>query len=120
LVKSQAAEPFNAGLAVEFEGDVAIIESVRNNSPAENAGLQQNDEIVSLAGRKVGKDSWLKTLARYKKGDAIAIVVKRNRNTLKKQIILGDPDRFEYRIQEKPDATDPQRALRAAWLFTAR
>jgi len=116
LLKSQAAEPFNAGLAVEFEGDVPMIESVRNNSPAENAGLQQNDEIVSLAGKKVVKDSWLKTLARYKKGDAIAIVVKRNRNTLKKEIILGEPDRFEYRIQEKPDATNQQKTLRAAWL----
>lgn len=116
LVKTQAKEPFNAGLSVEFEGDVPIIEAVRNYSPAETAGLQQTDEIISLGGRKVTKDSWLKTLARYKKGDSIAIVVKRNRGTLKKEIILGEPDRFDYRLEERTDATDQQRALRAAWL----
>ena len=116
LVKTQTSEPFNAGLSVEFEGDAAIIDNVRNYSPAENAGLQQNDEIVSLAGRKVVKDSWLKTLARYKKGDSVTIVVKRNRATLKKEIILGEPERFEYRLEEKTGSTDEERALRAAWL----
>jgi predicted metalloprotease with PDZ domain len=116
LVKTQAKEPFNAGLSIEFEDDVAMIENVRNYSPAETAGLQKNDEIVSLAGRKVTKDTWLKTLARYKKGDAVAVVVKRDRRTLKKEIILGDPDRVEYRIEEKANATDQQKALRASWL----
>ena len=116
LVKMQAKEPYNAGLSVEFEGDVPIVESVRNYSPAEIAGLQQNDEIVSLGGRRVVKDSWLKTLARYKKGESVPIVVKRNRATLKTNLVLGDPERFEYRIEERPDATDQQRALRSAWL----
>jgi predicted metalloprotease with PDZ domain len=120
LVKTQATEPFNAGLSVEFEGDVPIIESVRNYSPAETAGLQQNDEIVSLAGRKVTKDSWLKTLARYKKGDAVPIVVKRNRATIKVNVVLGDPERFDYRIEEKQSVTDEQRNLRNSWLSTAR
>jgi predicted metalloprotease with PDZ domain len=116
VVKTQAKEPFNAGLSVSFEGSTAIIENVRTNSPAENAGLQKNDEIVSLAGKKVTKDSWLKTFARYKKGDTIPIVVKRDRRTIKGTIILGEPERFEYRIGEKANATDQQRALRAAWL----
>jgi predicted metalloprotease with PDZ domain len=89
---------------------------VRNNSPAENAGLQKNDEVLSLAGKKLTRDTWLKTLARYKKGDSIPIVVKRDRRTIKAEIILGDPERFEYRIEEKAEATDQQRALRAAWL----
>ena len=116
LVKTEASEPFNAGLSVEFEGDAVIIDNVRNYSPAENAGLQQNDEIVSLAGRKVVKDSWLKTLARYKKGDSVAIVVKRNRATIKTNLVLGDPERFDYRLEDRPDATGEQRAVRTAWL----
>ena len=116
LVKTAAKEPFNAGLSIEFEGDVGIIENVRNYSAAEEAGLQKNDEIVSLGGRKVTKDSWLKTLARYKKGDRVAVVVKRDRRTIKGEIILGEPERFEYRIEEKADATQQQRAIRTAWL----
>jgi predicted metalloprotease with PDZ domain len=117
LVKSPAKEPYNAGLSVQFyEAEVAIIESVRNYSAGENAGLQKNDEIVSLAGRKVTKETWFKTLARYKKGDAVPIVVKRDRRTLKKEIILGEPERVEYRIEERANATSQQREIRAAWL----
>lgn len=116
LLKAVAKEPFNAGLSLSFEGSTATIENVRSYSPAENAGLQQNDEIVSLAGKKVGKDTWLKTLARYQKGDRVAVVVKRDRRTIKAEIVLGDPERFDYRIEEKTDATDQQKALRFAWL----
>jgi predicted metalloprotease with PDZ domain len=116
LVKAPASEPFNAGLALDFEDQGAIIENVRNYSPAENAGLQKNDHIVSLAGKKVTRDSWLKTLARYKKGDTVRVVVKRDRRTINADIILGDVERFDYRIEERTAATDQQRTLRAAWL----
>ncbi|HET9525786.1 MAG TPA: PDZ domain-containing protein, partial [Pyrinomonadaceae bacterium] len=114
LVKTQSKEPFNAGLSIEFD-EIAVIENVRNYSPAETAGLQKNDEIVSLAGKKITKD-WLKTLARYKKGDSVPIVVKRDRRTIKRAIILGEPERFDYTIGENVDATEQQRALRTAWL----
>jgi hypothetical protein len=29
---------------------------------------------------------------------------------------LGQPERFDYRIEEKADATADQKALRVAWL----
>jgi predicted metalloprotease with PDZ domain len=119
LVKTQAKEPFDAGLSIEFEGPLAIIENVRNGSPAEDAGLQAGDEIVLLAGRDVAK-AWLKTFARYKTGDSIPITVKRDRRTIKTNIVLKEPERFEYRIEEKSDATPEQKSLRNAWLRGTR
>jgi len=117
LVKTQAKEPFDAGLSLQFEDSrVAMIENVRNNSPAENAGLQANDEIVSLAGKGVTKDSWLKTLARYKPGDSVPVVVRRDRRTINANIVLRQPERFDYKIEERPETTAEQRQLRAAWL----
>jgi predicted metalloprotease with PDZ domain len=117
LVKTQAKEPFDAGMSIEFEDPrEAIIENVRNNSPAENAGLQNHDQIVSLGGKKVTKESWLKVLARYEPGDSVPVVVRRDRRTIKTNIVLGQPDRFDYKIEEKPDATVAEKALRAAWL----
>ncbi|HEX2271412.1 MAG TPA: PDZ domain-containing protein [Pyrinomonadaceae bacterium] len=119
LVKTQAREPFDAGLSLEFEDDVALIENVRNGSPAEDAGLQAADEIVSLGGRSPSK-TWLKTLARYKPGDSIPIVVKRDRRTIKTNIVLKEPERFVYRIEEDSRATLEQKALRSAWLRGTR
>ena len=116
LVKTQSAEPFDAGISLEFEGREALIENVRNNSSAEDAGLQMGDEIVLLNGKEVTKESWRKTLARFKTGDSVPITVKRDRRTIKANLVLGQPERFDYRIEEKSDATVEQKQLRAAWL----
>jgi predicted metalloprotease with PDZ domain len=85
-----------------------MITNVRNNSPAENAGLQAGDVIISLAGKE--------PLARLKAGDSVPVTVKRDRNTIKTNIVVGEPEVFDYRIEEKPDATVEQKRLRAAWL----
>ena len=117
LVKTQAKEPFDLGLTIEFEDpSEGVIQNVRNNSPAEDAGLQANDELVSLAGKPVTRASWLKTLARFKVGDSVPVVVRRDRRTIKANIVLGQPERFVYRIEERADATAEQKALRASWL----
>lgn len=117
LVKTEAKEPYDAGLSIEFENpNEGVIHNVRSNSPAEEAGLQTNDEIVSLAGKRLAQGSWLKTLARFKAGDAVAIVVRRDRRTINTNMILGEPERFDYKIEERADATAEQKALRASWL----
>lgn len=120
LVKTEAREPFDAGLSLEAEGSEVLIENVRNGSPAEEAALQAGDEIVSLAGRRVTMETWLKALSRSKTGDSIPIVVKRDRRTIKTNIVLKDPERFEYRIEEDSRATPEQKALRNAWLKGTR
>jgi predicted metalloprotease with PDZ domain len=117
LVKTQANEPFDAGLSLSFDDPrQPVIENIRNNSPAEDAGLQSNDEIMSLGGKQLTKDSWRRTLARFKSGDSVPVTVKRDRRTIKTNIVLGQPERFDYKIEEKTDATAEQKALRAAWL----
>jgi predicted metalloprotease with PDZ domain len=117
LVRTQSEEPYDAGLSLEFENPrEARIENVRNNSAAEDAGLQVNDQIVLLAGREVTRDSWRRALARFKPGDSVPITVKRDRRTIKANIVLGQPERFDYRIEEKPDATAEEKGLRTKWL----
>jgi predicted metalloprotease with PDZ domain len=117
VMRVQQKEPFNAGLSLQFDDPrVPVIESVRNNSPGENAGLQAGDEVVNFAGGTVTKQTWLTTLAKYKTGQSIPITVKRNRRTIKTNIVLGEPERFDWVIQERSDATPEQKRLRAAWL----
>lgn len=120
LSRTQAKEPYDAGLSLEFEDSkTAMIENVRNGSPAEEAGLQAGDEVVSFAGKNLTKQ-WLKTLAGYKTGDSVAITVKRDRRTIKTNIVLGEPERLDYRIEENPGATPAQKAIRVAWLNGTR
>jgi predicted metalloprotease with PDZ domain len=117
LVREQAREPFNAGIGVDWgKPGPLTIGSVRNDSPAEDAGLQEGDEIISLGRKNVSRENWLMALARYKQGDRIPIVVKRDRHTIQTAIVLREPERFEYKIEERKDVTQKQKALRATWL----
>ena len=109
LVKTPAKDPYDLGLSFQLGPTrQAITTNVRNNSPAEDAGLQAGDVIVSFAPKD--------PLARLKAGDSVPVTIKRDRNTIKTNIVVGEPELFDYRIEEKPDATAEQKALRAAWL----
>ncbi len=117
IIRAQAQEPYNAGLALEGEGpEGLVVASVRNNSVAEEAGLQKGDEIITLAGKTVKVENWLATLGKFKPRDRVPIVIKRDRRTLQLTLMIGQPERFEYHIEDNPGATPEQRALRAAWL----
>jgi predicted metalloprotease with PDZ domain len=109
LVKTPAKNPYDLGLSVQLGPTrQPMITNVRNNSPAENAGLQAGDVIISFGAKEA--------LARLKAGESVPVTVKRDRTTIKTNILVGEPEVFDYRIEEKPDATVEQKALRAAWL----
>ena len=117
LVRAQAREPYDAGLALDWrELPDFVIGNVRHNSPAEDAGLQQGDELLTLGGKKITRENWPSRLNRYKQGDRVPISVRRDRRTIQTVLVLGEPERFDYRIEEKKGATPEQKALRAAWL----
>ena len=118
LVKTQAKEPFDAGLSIEFEDPREGI--IRERSQQLACGrcrvAERTMRSCRSEGKQVTKDSWMKTLARYKPGDSVPVTVRRDRRTIKANMVLGQPERFDYKIEEKPDATAEQKALRAAWL----
>jgi predicted metalloprotease with PDZ domain len=117
LVREQARQPFDLGIGIDFqEPGGLMIDLVRANSPAEDAGLQAGDEIISLGKKSISRENFLVSLARFKQGERVPITVKRDRQTIQATLVVGAPERFDYRIEERKDATPQQKALRAAWL----
>jgi predicted metalloprotease with PDZ domain len=117
LVREQARQPFDLGIGIDFqEREGLSIDVVRANSPAEDAGLQAGDEIISLGKKSISRENFLVSLARFKQGERVPVTVKRDRQTIQATLVVGGPERFDYRIEERKDATPQQKALRAAWL----
>ncbi len=117
VVREPARQPYDAGVSVDWqEKGILSIGSVRHNSPAEDAGLQLGDEIVSLGRKNIAKENWLVALNRFKQADRIPVTVKRDRRTIETVLVLREPERFEYRIEERKDATPQQKAMRESWL----
>src|SRR5213594_3389898 len=117
LAKTVASEPYTAGIVVDLEDRQALrLGALGTGSPAENAGMQQGDILVSIAGTSVSRENWHRVLNRYKQGDRLAVTVRRFRQTLDLTLQLGPPDVYDYRIGEIPNASAEARKLRMGWL----
>lgn len=84
-------------------------------SPAYNAGLDLDDELVSVAGTAItGQDDIDKAIASRKVGDTVELVFRRRGEQVKANATLAaDP---MLTIKEADNATPEQKAFRDAWL----
>jgi predicted metalloprotease with PDZ domain len=115
LVRVARHTPYTAGISLD-SSDSARVESIRNNSPAEDAGLEQGDVLVQVGNQKVTRDNWAQALNGYKRNQHVPIRLRRDRRVINTFIKLAAPYNYDYRVEEKPDATPEMRALRAAWM----
>lgn len=105
------------GLTWDFaEQKMLKVASVRSDSPAESAGLEQGDIITAIGRQNVTTETFQPIIARFKPNDRITLTVRRDRNTLKKTVTLGQPATYTFHLEEMKDATPEMRARRAAWL----
>lgn len=117
LVREPVTARYDAGISLEREDQSSMaIEVIRPGSAAENAGLQVGDTIISIGGTNVTRESWIKTLSRYREGERVNIALRRNRDKIEISLRIGQPEHIEFRIEEMKDAPAEARALRAAWL----
>jgi serine protease Do len=69
----------------------ALVVSVTPGSPAEKAGVKENDIITELNGKEVrSSGDLIKQLLGYKSGDSVQITIVRDKNTMHMNIILTD------------------------------
>lgn len=89
--------------------------SVDPNGNAGRAGLTNGDTLLQVNGRAV-TDATRNELDQMNPGEKLQLKVRRKTKTLKIKFTLGARQETEYRIEEIPEATAEQLALRGAWL----
>ena len=117
LVRTPANQPFRAGIVIDREDQNELrLGALQTNSPAQRAGLQEGDVLLSIGRTSVSHDNWIFVLNRYKQGDRVPVTVRRFRRNMDFSIELAEPELFDYSIEELPDATAAMKTLRSNWL----
>lgn len=89
LISDGSVEHAYLGVSLPNSG-AATIEDVRNNGPAEGAGLQPGDEVTAVDGKTIESGDALREAIDAKKpGDKITLTIKRNGNERTVQVTLG-------------------------------
>ena len=92
-------------------------------SPAYEAGLERDDIVVSVGGRRLtGSDDWDAAVRQHKPGDAVEVMFQRRGKPVKATMRLREDPHIDVVPVEAAGGTlsGAQRTFRAAWLCSQR
>ena len=93
-----------------------VVTSVRRGTPAIEAGLNVDDEILAIDDVRVRADGLAARLDQYKPGDKISVLVARRDKLTKIDVTLGAEPGRAWRLEMSPTATAEQKARLTAWI----
>lgn len=121
LRKKNAGQATLGSLRLDKKGGdtLRVVSPTLIGSPAYNAGLDLDDELISVAGLTLASsDDLSKAIAERKPGEEVELVFKRRGREVHVKAQLAGDERLEIVAVEKTGGTltDDQRCFRAAWL----
>jgi predicted metalloprotease with PDZ domain len=98
------------------DGARLLVTEVRRGTPAFDAGLMVEDEILALDDYRVPADRVAERLKAYRPGDPVTLLVARRERLVRLDARLGADPGEGWRLEVDPRATEEQRRHLAAWL----
>ncbi|MEO7158064.1 MAG: PDZ domain-containing protein [Vicinamibacterales bacterium] len=108
-VDMRSARPYLGGTTRNDAGRL-VISAVRRGTPAIDAGLNVDDEIVAIDDVRVRADGLAARLDQYKPGDKVAVLIARRDRLMKIDVTLGPEPGRAWRLEALPTATAEQTA----------
>jgi predicted metalloprotease with PDZ domain len=114
-VDPRAARAFLGAATRNVEGRL-VVSGVRRGTPAYDAGLDTDDEILAIDGVRVRVDGLASRLEQYRPGDRVQVLVARRDKVMPIDVTLGADPGQPWRLVLRPDATAEQKANVVKWL----
>jgi predicted metalloprotease with PDZ domain len=104
------------GATTRTDGGRLVVSQVRRGTPAFDAGVNVDDEILAIDDVRVRADGLAARMDQYRVGDRVRLLVaRRDRLTGLDVTLAADPGR-PWRLQVQPQQTAEQKARLEAWL----
>ncbi len=104
------------GADTKVEDGRLLVTLVRRDTPAAEAGLDPDDEILALDGFRVPPRELDERLEAYRPGQAVKLLVARRGRLIELPVTLGEKPPESWKLEVDPKATEEQAAHRKAWL----
>ena len=116
---SDKPKPAWMGVETRVENGRLLISRVPRGTPAFDAGVDVDDEIVGIGEYRVRADQLAARLDNYRPGDRVSLLIsRRDKLTRRNLTFAGQPDTWQLEL--KADATDEQKHHLDLWLGTAK
>ena len=93
-----------------------MVTQVRRNTPAYDAGVNVDDEILAIDDLRVRADGLVARMDQYRAGDTVRLLVARRDRLMTLPVTLEAEPGRPWRLQVKPDVTAEQQQRLTAWL----
>ncbi len=107
------------GAEVQVQDGRLVVTQVKRGTPAYEAGVNVDDEILALDDYRVSPDGIENRLKAYRPGEKATLLVARRERLTRLSVTFGEKPKNRWKLEARPDATGEQKARLAAWLADA-
>jgi predicted metalloprotease with PDZ domain len=102
--------------ALRNDGGRLVVSQVRRGTPAYDAGVNVDDEILAIGEYRVRPDGWDARLDAYRPGDRVTLLVARREHLTPIEVVFAAEPARVTRIETDSAADQPARDRFATWL----
>jgi predicted metalloprotease with PDZ domain len=113
--KAEAKKTWTGWETKTDNGRLVVTKLIRG-TPAHNAGINVDDEILAIGDYRVRADQLSTRLGNYKPGDNISVLIARREKLMRIDVTLGEEPPKKWQLEIRPDASPAQRQQFKAWL----
>ena len=104
------------GVTTRNDGGRLVVTQVRRGTPAFEAGVNVDDEILAIDEYRVRADRLENRLEQYEPGATVSLLVARREQLVRLDVTLGTEPPKRWRLEVRPSPSDTQQTHLAAWL----
>lgn len=104
------------GAATRNDAGRLVVTQVQRDTPAFDAGINVDDEIIAVDDYRVRADRFDARLEQYHPGDRVSVLVARREQLLRLGVTFGAEPQQVWRLELAPGATASQQARLESWL----
>ncbi len=107
------------GAEVQVQDGRLVVTQVKRGTPAYEAGVNVDDEILAIDEYRVPPDGIEGRLKAYRPGEKATLLVARRERLARLPVTFGEKPKNRWKLEARPDATQEQKARLTAWLADA-